>query len=104
MLLWQGLTGAERQYLEFISGPCTAAKTTLLSFNRTQSRVVRVLLIGHTLRKYLHITGLTDSPLCRKRGAQDETSARVLCECDALATLGRTYLGSFILDAEDVGV
>jgi hypothetical protein len=45
--------------------------------------------------------GLGDSPLCRKCGAE-ETSADVLCECEALATLTHTYLGSFFLDPEDV--
>ena len=46
--------------------------------------------------------GLSDSPLCRKCGAEEETSAHVLCECEALATDRRTYLGSFFLDPEDV--
>jgi hypothetical protein len=43
--------------------------------------------------------GLRDSPLC---GAEEETSADVLCECEALAILRHTYLGSFFLDPEDV--
>ena len=46
--------------------------------------------------------GLTDSPLCRRCGAEEETSFHVLCECEALATLRHTYLGSFFLDPEDV--
>jgi hypothetical protein len=46
--------------------------------------------------------GLSDSPLCRKCGAEEETSADVLCECEALATLRHSYLGSFFLDLEDV--
>jgi hypothetical protein len=29
--------------------------------------------------------GLIDSPLCRKCGAEDETSAHILCRCEALA-------------------
>jgi hypothetical protein len=33
---------------------------------------------------------------------EEETSARVLCKCEALATLRHHYLGSFFLDAEDV--
>jgi hypothetical protein len=31
--------------------------------------------------------GLSDSPLCRC-GAEDETSAHILGECEALASLG----------------
>jgi hypothetical protein len=85
------------------SGPPIATKTRLLSFNRTQSRIVIGLLTGHnTLRRHLHIMGLTDSPLCRKCGAEEETSADVLCECEALATHRHTYLGSFFLGPEDI--
>jgi hypothetical protein len=103
MALWQGLAGTQRQARELISGPCIAAKTRLLSFNRTQSKVVIGLLTGHnTFRRHLHIMGLSDSPLCRKCGAEEETSAHVLCECEALATLRHTYLGSFFLDPEEV--
>jgi hypothetical protein len=49
-----------------------------------------------------HIMGLADSPLCRKCGAGEETSAHVLCECEALATLRHICLGSFCLDPENV--
>jgi hypothetical protein len=31
-----------------------------------------------------------------------ETSAHVLCECEALASLRHTYLGSFFLELEDI--
>jgi hypothetical protein len=69
------------------------ALVLLLSFNRMQSRVVIGLLTIHnTLRTHLHIMGLRDSPLCRKYGAEEETSAHVLCECEALATHRHTYL------------
>ena len=47
-----------------------------MSFNRTQSRAVIGLLTGHNnLRIHLHILGLTVSPLCRKCGVKEETSA-----------------------------
>jgi hypothetical protein len=46
--------------------------------------------------------GLIDSPLCRRCGAEEETSAHVMCECGALDSLRLTYLGSFCLDPEDV--
>jgi hypothetical protein len=74
-----------------------------VSFNRTQSRVVTGLLTGHnTLRRHLHLTVLSDSPLCRKRGAEDETSAHILCECKSLASPRHVYLGSFFLDPENI--
>jgi hypothetical protein len=48
--------------------------------------VVTGLLTGHnTLRRHHHLMGLTDSPLCRKCAAEDETSAHILCQCEALA-------------------
>jgi hypothetical protein len=88
---------------ELISGPCLGAKDKFLSFNRTQSRAVTDLLTGHnTLRRHLHLTGLSDSPLCRRSGAEDETSAHILCECEDLASLRHVYLGSFFLEPEDI--
>jgi len=44
-----------------------------------------------------------DSSICRRCGAEEETSAHVFCECKALVTLRHTYLGSFFLDPENVG-
>jgi ribonuclease HI len=104
LVRWRGLVGTMRQAQELISGPDTAARTALMSsFNRGQSRVVTGLLTGHnTLRRRLHTVGLADSPLCRKCGAEEETSAHVLCECEALVTLRLIYLGSFFLDPENV--
>jgi ribonuclease HI len=87
LVRWRGLSGTLRQAQGLILGPCIANKTMVMSFNRAQSRVVIGLLTGHnTLRRHLHIMGLMDSPLCRKCGAGEETSAHVLCECEALAT------------------
>jgi hypothetical protein len=74
-----------------------------LTFNRIQSRAVTGLLTGHnTLRRHLHLLGLLDSPLCRKCGMREETSAHILCECEALASLRHMYLGSFFLELEDI--
>jgi hypothetical protein len=44
---WRGLHGIQRQAREFISVPNLDAKAKLMSFNRTQSRVVIGLLTGH---------------------------------------------------------
>jgi hypothetical protein len=100
---WQGLGSTQRQASELISGPSPGAKTKLLSFNRTQSRVVIGLLTGHnTLRRHLHLMGLTNSPLCRRCEAEDETSAHILSEREALALLRHVHLGSFFLEPEDI--
>jgi len=75
----------------------------LLSFNRTKSRVVTGLLSGHnTFRRHIYIMGLIDSPLWSMCRTEEETSAHVLCDCEAVATLGRTSLGSFFLDPNDI--
>ena len=64
------------------------SKARFLSINRTQSRAVTGLLIRHNApKRHLHLMGLSDSPLCRRCGAEDETSAHILCECEALASL-----------------
>ena len=69
----------------------------------TQTRAVTGLLTGHnTLRRHLHLLGLLDSPMCRKCGVREETSAHILCECEALASPRHVYLGSFFLEPEDI--
>ena len=88
---------------ELISGPTQTAKTRLMSFNETQTRVVNGLLTGHnTRRRYLHLMGLTNNPLGGRSGAEEETSAHILCESEVLASLRHVYLGSFFLDPEDI--
>jgi len=65
----------QRQAQELISGTCLGAKAKFLSFDRTQSRAVRL---------------------------KEETSAHVLCECEALASFRHMYPGSFFLEPEDM--
>jgi hypothetical protein len=68
----------------------------LLSFNwpPLSSLVTGRLTGSDTLRwRRLH-KGLTDSRLCRRCEAHDETSAHVLCRCEALTTQ-TSRLGAF---------
>jgi hypothetical protein len=89
------------QRLEGSGTPVLYIGRTVLKVNRTQSRVVIGLLTGHnTLRRHLYIMGLYNNPSCRKCGTEEETSVHILCECEALASLRHTYLGSFFLDPE----
>ena len=70
-----GLGDTQRQDTELISGPYLGAQARFLSLNRAQSRAVTGLLTGrNTLRRHFHLMRLSDSPLCRRCGAQDETS------------------------------
>jgi len=98
----RGLGSNHRVARELISRPCLGARARVLSSNRTQPRAVNGLLTGHnTLRRHLHLMRLSESPLCRNAGAEDETSAQILCECEALASFRLAYLGSF-LEPEDI--
>jgi hypothetical protein len=56
----------------------------------------------NALRRHLHLNGLSDSPLCRRCGAEDKTSAHILCECEDLASLIHASLSSFYLEPEDI--
>jgi len=83
-------------------GPSPTAKTRLLSFNRTQSKFVIGLFIGdNTLRRHFYLTGLTNSLLVE--GMEQKMKPQpMLYDCEALALLIHTYLGSFLLDPVDV--
>ena len=105
LALWRGPCSTQRQARELLSGPDLATGARLLSFNRTQTRVVIGLLTGHnTLRRHLHVMGLNDNPTCRKCDTEEETSVHILYECEALASLRHMHLGSFFLDPEDIRV
>jgi len=72
-------------------------------FNGIQSRVVIGLLNGHnTLSRHSYVMGLSNNPTCRKCGTKEETSVYILCECETLASLRHTHLGSFFLDPKDI--
>jgi hypothetical protein len=102
--MWRGLVSTQRQAQKLISGPSPAAKTRLLSFSGSHSRAVTGLLTGqNTLGRCLYLTGLIDSPLCRRYSAEEGSSAHVLCECEALASLRHAYLGSCFSDPEEIG-
>jgi len=57
-----GLISTQRQDQKLIFGISPTAETRLLSFNRTQSKVVTGLFIGdNTLKRYFYLMGLTNS-------------------------------------------
>jgi hypothetical protein len=85
-----------------ILGPSPTTKTRFCSYNRTQSRVVIGLLTGqNTLRRHLHLVALTNGPVCRRCGAEEETSALDLCTVrhgfTQTYTSGLLFLGLKIL-------
>jgi hypothetical protein len=97
------LGNSQQQARELILGTQSGTRVKFLSSSREQFRVVTGLLTGHnTLHRHLHLMGLIDSPLCRKCGVEDETSAHILCWCEALAFIRHAHLGSFFLEPEDI--
>jgi len=46
--------------------------------------------------------GLSNNPSCRKCGTEEETSVHILCECEALASLRDTNLGSFFSEPDAI--
>jgi len=59
LAVWCGPGSTQRQASELIVCPSPTKKTRLLSFNRTQSRVVTGLLTGHnSRRRHLYLMGL----------------------------------------------
>jgi len=67
-----------------------------------QSRVIGLLTGHNTMRKYLYILDLMASPWYKSCRPEQETSAHILWECEALATLSHTYLGCSLMETEDV--
>jgi hypothetical protein len=97
------LVNTQRQSRELISGPYLDTKPRCLSFNRTHSTVLTGLLTGHnTLGRPLHLMGLSDSPFCTRCKAEDQPSAHILCEGEALASLRRAFLDYFFLEPDDI--
>jgi hypothetical protein len=45
---------------------------------------------------------LSNTPTSRKCGTKEETSVHILCECETLASLRHTHLGSFFLNPEKI--
>ena len=103
LVTWHGPCSTQRQAQELIPGPRLATKVQLLSFNRTQSRVVTGLLTRHNiLGRHLYVVGLSSNPACRKCSTKEETSVHILCVCETLASLRQAHLRSFFLDPEDI--
>jgi hypothetical protein len=50
----------------------------------------------------MHITVLSEKPIFRKCGTEEETLVHILCECEALASLRHMHLGSFFFDLGEI--
>ena len=85
---WWSLVSTQGEAQGLISGPSPAAKTRLLNLLGHNPRSWLAFLLDIMIR-HLHLNGLSDSPLCRRCGAEVETSAHIPCGCEALAALRR---------------
>jgi len=98
LALWRDSCSTQIQARKLISGPNLATRARLLFFNKTQFRAVIGLLTGHnTLRRRLYVMGLSNNPICKKCGNEEETSVHILCECEALASLRQSYVSGLLL-------
>jgi hypothetical protein len=80
LALWRGPYSTQRQAQELISGHNLATGAWFWSFNRTQTRAAVGLLTGHnTLRKHLHVMGLSNNPTCRKCCTVRRKSQCIFC-------------------------
>ncbi|CAH1974332.1 unnamed protein product [Acanthoscelides obtectus] len=100
---WRSISRHLRQARELIEGPSAKDGRFCLSLGRANLRLLVGLLSGHnTLRRHLHVMGVAEDPLCERCGVEEETSAHVLCRCEALSYYRQTILGSITLDPQDV--
>jgi len=85
-----GPCSTQRQSREFISGLNLVTRARLLSFNRTQSRVVIGLLTGHnTLRRHLpYILECNPHPYYSFRGLKSRMRIRIACGLDSRSSPG----------------
>ncbi|CAH1969569.1 unnamed protein product [Acanthoscelides obtectus] len=91
---WRSITRNLRQARELIEGPSAKDERFCLSLDRANLRLLVGLLSGHnTLRRHLHVMGVAEDPLCERCGVEEETSALVLCRCEALNYTGVNYFG-----------
>ena len=85
MVMCRDLITTQRLASKLISGPSPTAKTRLVSFNRTQSKVVTGLLtVRNTLKTHLYLTGRINSPYVDVE--QRKKPQPMFCEFEALAS------------------
>jgi len=76
-------------------GPSLGTKAKFLTFNGIQSRAVTGLLETSLP------TRTARQSIVRRCGVGEETSAHILCKCEALAALRNAYLGYFFFSGAE---
>ncbi|KAG5679486.1 hypothetical protein PVAND_009051 [Polypedilum vanderplanki] len=72
------------------------------NLERDQIRLLCGILSGHYLfRKHLFTMGLSDSTLCPRCEADEDTAFHAVCNCPALASRRYTTFGFHVLSAEE---
>ncbi len=86
------LEGPTDRYIQFIS-----------KLDRKHCRMLIGLLTGHINLQYmLHKMRGAKSPLCRRCGAEKETTVHILCECPVLEKVKMQTLGFTRMDLEQI--
>ena len=95
-------TQGSRQAKQFVyRHPAVARK--LLHLSRSELRTITGLLTGHCPALYhLKNIGKVTSNTCHFWNSEQQSSARLLCYCGALALLRNNFLGSYFLNPYQV--
>ena len=99
---WQELDSC-RQAKEFgiVRNPKKAR--LLLKLSRVNLRAAMCLLTGHGgFNKHLTVMGLSDSSTCPLCGQEEDTSAHLLCKCEAVHHKRLWCLGQSYLEPKDI--
>jgi ribonuclease HI len=87
----------------FITKPLASGVITQIrNLDRGQMRLLCGILSGHYhFRKHLFNLGLSDSTLCPRCEADEDTAFHAVCNCPALASRRHSIFGRHILSAEE---
>ena len=101
---WQKLTSC-RQTKCFIKEPLPSRTIALVrGLERGQLRLLCGVLSGHyTFRKHLHTMKLSDTFLCPRCGADEDTAFHLVCNCPTLAMRRKSILGDYVLSEVEAG-
>lgn len=75
----------------------------IIKMSKTQLRIITGLLTGHCkMNGHLRKLKLVNNSSCRFCDDEDETPAHILTECAPLCIKRRRYLGSYLVNLEDI--
>ena len=92
-----------RQAKAALPSSCRRLSTSLIRLPRRDLRDVVSVFTGHAaVARHLHIMKLIDSPTCKHCGLAEESTAHVICECDALSIIRFQFFGKPLLAVSEI--